>query len=37
MVLVHGAHDGSGWEPVADILMKNGYKVSVAQPPETCM
>ena len=36
VVLVHGAFaDGSGWEPVAQILKKNGYKVSVAQPPET--
>src|SRR5277367_2318185 len=36
VVLVHGAFaDGSGWEPVANILKKDGYKVSVAQPPET--
>jgi pimeloyl-ACP methyl ester carboxylesterase len=36
VVLVHGAFaDGSGWEAVAKILMKDGYKVSVAQPPET--
>jgi pimeloyl-ACP methyl ester carboxylesterase len=36
VVLVHGAFaDGSGWEPVANILMNDGYKVSVAQPPET--
>jgi pimeloyl-ACP methyl ester carboxylesterase len=36
VVLVHGAFaDGSGWEPVANILRKDGYKVSVAQPPET--
>jgi pimeloyl-ACP methyl ester carboxylesterase len=36
VVLVHGAFaDGSGWEPVAQILKKDGYKVSVAQPPET--
>ena len=36
VVLVHGAFaDGSGWEPVASILKKNGYRVSVAQPPET--
>src|ERR1700761_394401 len=36
VVLVHGAFaDGSGWAPVAQILMNNGYKVSVAQPPET--
>ena len=36
VVLVHGAFaDGSGWKRVADILKKDGYKVSVAQPPET--
>ena len=36
VVLVHGAFaDGSGWAPVANILKKNGYKVSVPQPPET--
>jgi pimeloyl-ACP methyl ester carboxylesterase len=36
VVLVHGAFaDGSGWEAVANILRKDGYKVSVAQPPET--
>jgi pimeloyl-ACP methyl ester carboxylesterase len=36
VVLVHGAFaDGSGWEPVAKILEKDGYTVSVAQPPET--
>src|ERR1700735_405533 len=36
VVLVHGAFaDGSGWDAVAKILEKNGYTVSVAQPPET--
>src|ERR1700751_5531341 len=36
VVLVHGAFaDGSGWEAVAKILGKDGYTVSVAQPPET--
>jgi len=36
VVLVHGAFaDGSGWEAVASILKNDGYKVSVAQPPET--
>src|SRR5580704_5768886 len=36
VVLVHGAFaDGSGWKKVADILMKDGYKVSVVQHPET--
>ena len=35
VVLVHGAFaDGSGWEAVAKILEKDGYTVSVAQPPE---
>jgi hypothetical protein len=30
VVLVHGAFaDGSGWEPVANILKNDGYKVSV--------
>ena len=36
VVLVHGAFaDGSGWEPVYNILKKDGFTVSVAQPPET--
>jgi pimeloyl-ACP methyl ester carboxylesterase len=36
VVLVHGAFaDGSGWEPVAQILINDGYKVSVVQHPET--
>jgi pimeloyl-ACP methyl ester carboxylesterase len=36
MVLVHGAFaDGSGWVAVAKILEKDGYTISVAQPPET--
>jgi pimeloyl-ACP methyl ester carboxylesterase len=36
VVLVHGAFaDGTGWEAVAKILEKDGYTVSVAQPPET--
>ena len=34
VVLVHGAFaDGSGWEAAAKILEKDGYTVSVAQPP----
>jgi pimeloyl-ACP methyl ester carboxylesterase len=38
IVLVHGAFaDGSGWMAVAKILEKDGYKVSVAQPPETSL
>ncbi len=36
VVLVHGAFaDGSGWKAVATILRNDGYRVSVAQPPET--
>jgi pimeloyl-ACP methyl ester carboxylesterase len=36
VVLVHGAFaDGFGWEAVAKMLEKDGYTVSVAQPPET--
>src|ERR1700722_67509 len=36
VVLVHGAFaDGSGWEPIANILKDDGYKVSVVQHPET--
>jgi pimeloyl-ACP methyl ester carboxylesterase len=36
VVLVHGAFaDGSGWDAVVKILEKDGYTVSVAQPPET--
>jgi pimeloyl-ACP methyl ester carboxylesterase len=36
VVLVHGAFaDGSGWKKVADLLKKDGYKVSVVQHPET--
>jgi pimeloyl-ACP methyl ester carboxylesterase len=36
IVLVHGAFaDGSGWKPVADILVSHGYSVRVVQEPET--
>jgi pimeloyl-ACP methyl ester carboxylesterase len=36
IVLVHGAWvDGSGWKPVYDILVKDGYTVSVVQEPLT--
>src|SRR5712672_1033565 len=36
IVLVHGAWaDGSGWRRVYDILVKDGYKVSIVQEPET--
>jgi pimeloyl-ACP methyl ester carboxylesterase len=38
VVLVHGAFaDGSGWTAVAKILVRDGFKVSVAQPPETSL
>jgi pimeloyl-ACP methyl ester carboxylesterase len=38
IVLVHGAFaDGSGWQPVADILTKDGYTVSVVQEPLTSL
>src|ERR1700694_2463271 len=36
VVLVHGAcADGSGWKGVYDILVKDGYNVSIVQEPET--
>jgi len=36
IVLVHGAWvNGSGWKPVYDILVKDGYNVSVAEHPLT--
>ena len=38
VVLVHGAFaDGSGWRRVADILGKDGYKVTVVQEPLTSL
>lgn len=38
VVLVHGAFaDGSGWDAVARILRRDGFNVSVAQPPETSL
>jgi pimeloyl-ACP methyl ester carboxylesterase len=38
VVLVHGAFaDGSGWRNVADILVKDGYTVSVVQEPLTSL
>ncbi|UJD92337.1 alpha/beta hydrolase (plasmid) [Rahnella aquatilis] len=38
IVLVHGAFvDGSGWDPVAHILNKAGYKVSIVQEPQTSL
>ena len=36
VVLVHGAWaDGSGWKGVFDNLVKDGYKVTLVQEPET--
>src|SRR3984885_2017723 len=36
IVLVHGAWaDGFGWRGVYDILIKDGYNVSIVQEPET--
>jgi pimeloyl-ACP methyl ester carboxylesterase len=36
IVLVRGAWaDGSGWKGVYDILVKDGYNVSIVQEPET--
>jgi pimeloyl-ACP methyl ester carboxylesterase len=36
IVLVHGAWaDGSGWRGVYDILVKDGYTVTMVQEPET--
>jgi len=36
IVLVHGAFvNGAGWKPVYDILVKDGYHVSVAAHPLT--
>jgi pimeloyl-ACP methyl ester carboxylesterase len=36
IVLVHGAWaDGSGWKVVYDILVKDGFNVSIVQEPET--
>jgi pimeloyl-ACP methyl ester carboxylesterase len=36
IVLVHGAWaDGSGWKGVYDLLVKDGYNVTIVQEPET--
>jgi hypothetical protein len=36
IVLEHGAWaDGSGWKGVYDILVKDGFNVSIVQEPET--
>lgn len=38
VVVVHGAFvDGSGWRSVSDILTKQGYKVTIVQPPLTSL
>lgn len=38
VVLVHGAFaDGSGWKDVAELLTKDGFKVSIVQQPETSL
>ena len=38
IVLVHGGFvDGSGWEPVYQILRKSGHPVTVAQNPTTSL
>ena len=38
IVLVHGAYaDGTGWKAVAELLIKDGFKVSVVQQPETSL
>jgi len=38
IVLVHGAWvDGSGWKPVYEILIGDGYRVSVVQEPLTSL
>jgi pimeloyl-ACP methyl ester carboxylesterase len=38
IVVVHGAFtDGSGWKPVHDILVKDGYSVTVVQEPLTSL
>ena len=34
IILIHGGFvDGSGWEPVYNVLKKDGYSVSIAQHP----
>lgn len=38
IVLVHGFFaDGSGWRPVSDILVRDGYHVAIVQQPETSL
>jgi pimeloyl-ACP methyl ester carboxylesterase len=38
IVLVHGAWvDGSGWKPVYDILVRDGFEPAIVQEPETSL
>jgi pimeloyl-ACP methyl ester carboxylesterase len=38
IVLVHGAFaDGSGWQPVAELLIRDGFHVSIVQQPLTSL
>ena len=38
IVLVHGAWgDGSGWKAIYDILLRDGYNVTMVQEPETSL
>ena len=38
IVLVHGAFaDGSGWQPVYEILVRHGYHVTLVQEPLTSL
>ena len=38
IVLVHGAWvDGSGWRGIYDILLRDGYNVTMVQEPETSL
>jgi hypothetical protein len=38
IVFVHGAWvDGSGWKPVDEIFVRDGYQVSVVQEPLTSL
>lgn len=38
IILIHGSFvDGSGWEPVYNILKHDGYAVSIAQHPTTSL
>ena len=38
IILIHGGFvDGSGWEPVYNVLKKDGYAVTIAQHPTTSL